>query len=1446
MEAKRYSKSVPLQELAGKAALANFDLADDIDVWILAATVEVSEPTQRKLEAILENGGISLLTLDWTEAGIPQLALLLAAVRDDVVAWSRSRLSPAKLAVLQAGLDDIRADRLFDANLTALTAKLSSPMLGLDALRQANTAWCERHFGNRRLAQDQFSQFLAPLESAMPAIERPAVLAAIDNAVLAARADGEGDTLVAVLGGEGSGKTWAVAKWWLGADPQPVLLLSVGRIAEQLSGNEEPLEMIARLAAHQDRRRDDQTIARWRKRIERWSKREAPRERFVIFIDGLNETSGKAWSTILRALMPAARDLGGIVVATCRQAYWTREVAARLTFMTFERVLVGDYDDAEFADILSRAGMDIADLPPQLNQFMRNPRICALALTLIPQLSDVAELSVDRLLLEYWRARLQERGDLVGHDDLDFRNLLIRHAREYRARPGTDFNRDEWRSRSGAAQRADGRELINDFSDIEEGRFFDPKQGTYQFREETLHFALGLLVADEMRDALRDDPQGLGEALAAILDPIRGFDIVADVVTSAIAAASLDANYPGRGIAALVSGWMSLQNLSDDAFETLVPYIAARPDPFLDAFEALDFEHDDGRFLRLVLLAAESRAAVAQALEARIDRWLGTWSRELADAAGATDRAERQRDRDEQISARLAELNEEECAYFDAHCRALPVAAGLAGAAAAYLLGKPQARFAGGIVAFAFAYKVAGHYHSPIDNLAWALRLNRQDPQELADTVSAEVARFSVGTASQVARDAAAQALRLLGSLAGEIAAEALSPRRERSDGPDNVDPLDPAAEAPDSVEAVTARIAAIDPTKFWTHMSTTSEDHDLDRSLNVLVRFDPDGIRHILDRVGATVAERTELPLRQLGWHLPWLSPILSPETHAAIAQRVAEIGKDPALTPDGDTKFITGMMVESLLPGLDGHEQLDLLQSLPPEAPFYFRYSALAKPVIGAAARLEAVMTAHPRILERTLIFLSSAQTETTDELRDLVILCLTSPDPEVVGAAAEFARKRGDPGLDDAVLGLPMPPDEDRNWHAATVRVALANAIVRRDRGDLVGMIPVEHLDWAASQMPAALDRLADTIEDTVAHLARPVSSDEPGDAIVVLEVEEDGETRINLKDRGEGKEKNIREAFQAINEEMADTTGAKFARRQELLGEQLDRFLDSLTIAGALMIARRPYSLGLTELARDRPDRYAEWLGTILETTDELALTQLHNFGLALAQNYADVNADLATRTFGHLWRVDPQVTVTIGDARHPFRDLALFSAGTSGEIDALRRQAFVDAADDARIESLVMAAEAASAHNWLDHFMQERASSASPADQGLAITVASFRAPNDLSEELLGRDWREGFLGAVAESGRSRYERAVQAAHWFAQAEEANDPHARWRSAELGIAAADRRQLLQPVYRRDAALRMMGGDMPQRLKKAADKASSEAKKTLLGVRLPNGLFHDLMR
>ncbi|MBY6243372.1 hypothetical protein [Methylosinus sp. Sm6] len=86
------------------------------------------------------------------------------------------------------------------------------------------------------------------------------------------------------------------------------------------------------------------------------------------------------------------------------------------------------------------------------------------------------------------------------------------------------------------------------------------------------------------------------------------------------------------------------------------------------------------------------------------------------------------------------------------------------------------------------------------------LRLNRTDPTDLAHAVRDAVSPFVGDGSSRLARQAAAFALRLMGTQDDEAAAEALSPRSTCSfahdEGPD---PLDLATERPETAETCRA-----------------------------------------------------------------------------------------------------------------------------------------------------------------------------------------------------------------------------------------------------------------------------------------------------------------------------------------------------------------------------------------------------------------------------------------------------------------------------------------------------------------------------------------------------------------------------------------------------------------------------------------------------------------
>ena len=168
--------------------------------------------------------------------------------------------------------------------------------------------------------------------------------------------------------------------------------------------------------------------------------------RFVIAVDGLNQRPTRPWADLIKGLASEAHSLGGLVIVTSRNGYWERDIRPRLSGSLDIRTMpVDEFDDKELAAALAPTGASPHALPPKVREFVRNPRVCAVAVTLLDRLLlQPGELTVDRLLFEYWRQRMEERGDLTKHTIPDFEKLIRSHARAWLVRPSRSFERDEW------------------------------------------------------------------------------------------------------------------------------------------------------------------------------------------------------------------------------------------------------------------------------------------------------------------------------------------------------------------------------------------------------------------------------------------------------------------------------------------------------------------------------------------------------------------------------------------------------------------------------------------------------------------------------------------------------------------------------------------------------------------------------------------------------------------------------------------------------------------------------------------------------------------------------------------------------------------------------------------------------------------------------------------
>jgi hypothetical protein len=210
VETKLYKESLRLEMLSGKVFQAGYFLGGQVDLWVLGATSEVGDDVVRHLAKMLDEFGIALLVLDWARRRLPPLAVLLTCARSATSKWFAQHRPAVDPTSLIAALDAVSADSQFAGQARQLRHSLSSAEIGLGALRQKNAEWLRQRFTDRAMSQRTFGQYITVSDPAAPALTRASTTQSLDSEVLRSSSE---PAVVALLGAEGVGKTWLVARW---------------------------------------------------------------------------------------------------------------------------------------------------------------------------------------------------------------------------------------------------------------------------------------------------------------------------------------------------------------------------------------------------------------------------------------------------------------------------------------------------------------------------------------------------------------------------------------------------------------------------------------------------------------------------------------------------------------------------------------------------------------------------------------------------------------------------------------------------------------------------------------------------------------------------------------------------------------------------------------------------------------------------------------------------------------------------------------------------------------------------------------------------------------------------------------------------------------------------------------------------------------------------------
>jgi predicted XRE-type DNA-binding protein len=1474
-EAKLYSGKPPSTEsLQSKLLSAINAHQPSLDLWVIAATTALGENSVVELMETGERFGVSVIAIDWSGHPLPPLAILLAMACDSIVEWLRPNTPESDLAHVHAALVAITSHPSFDSAASELAEALTAHSSGFGAAHAKNAAWLKSKFANRLRARQAFGQSIAPRDPAFPSLTRQSEI----KKILAAIADRNND-IVAITGDEGTGKTWLTTLAFGSLDKPPIFLLCTTEMAGLDAEQGDPIAFLAQLLLAQTGDVSNQeALERWIRRLSNWEKREDVAARIWLILDGLNERESRPWIAIIDKLMSLKPGLGVRLVLTSRRAFFNERILPRLRGYKVGQVHVEPLTKAEVGEGLRLNGANPDVLPDQVLEFLRNPRIFSIAVSMLDRLS-VDELTRDRLLFEYWRKRAEERTSL-RHTDSEIRELLISHARQVRARiqqartpAAISFRRDLWREHSGLARRISDPTIDDELSEVESGAFFEPEldnEGNYRLRPQGVGYALGLLVTDELRSVSDEE---LVSQLDAALDPIRGLDLLSDALLAALGIACLDARCSTRMSAVILHSLLGIQNLADSRAQDVLPYVTARPLAFIEAAELQYGEqgrrHGRGDWITWLLFQRRDHSEARPHVDAAIRRWLGLWCREPQQFSRVGMSADQIRQLDEHnskqrngIAARFTSLTTAEKDYLNQHCQEVvePQLLSIDELAVALLAGRALAPFADAIVAWQLSNCLNSRRAGP--DLAWLIRLNPIDAKPTADALRQTLTHIFKVEPSETGLLTQIETLYSTGRVEDAEDADRLAaPLREglpsgswrRIEMFCDTDPTDPQSPHPTNLGLAVQRVTSIDPSSVRTSMSLTIEDRDLRDLTPALARFAPMVIVDKLRALAANVQERSGLAARFLGFELCEFSVLLTTSEIAALRAGYAKFAQSAETATDDQQKFAAQLMLLALFPHLDAKEQLEALQSLPDlkgEALQLKKHIKSLPPDILGERLQQAEHSNSSTVLRRTLFFASAgADMPFNDISRAVIGRSFGHRDPVIRLLAFDAAADHRDEELLTRLAKSTWSALDTSNID--TEGFCGSRALVRAPDEfhtiqTFMRMTPAWQASVADRWGQDVVQRHADVILEQIRSSLGLPSGLVPDVSVTRNVATIDQPDQYAFFDAISGKrDKNSIAALQELMSGSDKAWQAEMVRKQEAINS----YLRKLNEGGARGLVDAFYICGLSAIARQSPDRFAKIIA-LLRSADGDHLSILCNVtacaAIVLSRDDPEAGATLLAR----ISSVRPDVNLTVGGAELPFHHLALWLAQDSTTIRRLRRERLETATNDGALFTEVLCAAYSNKQAEVLELAATWVTNDHPGRIARGLTLLGFCDVNDVSLRLLrDRRFQKGFLAHVGSSARAIYERNEWARHWYTQAQAASDRVDWWRYIQLMLNALDGRFALW-FDRNGFAIKDFAefADFTyDKIKKRAKDKLSKRAKNLLGVAPPSEeVLHTLLQ
>lgn len=620
VECKKYRDTSPLneRELLGEIAQA---LARDeaLEAWVLVATCSVSEQIRQSLIQHGERLGVPIEVIDWVDSELAPLAAL-CAFDPDLVEREFSKEAGAAARALQP---------ISDQAIERLRRDLQSWCLGFEAIRthshgKLDKIWSSPQESKAALGQD------AAGGAQNKKVKRSAVHEALNEWW---QGPARCDVPAAVVGLEGTGKTWATFHWLIdNKDTQPVVLIMPSSAVAVL-GNVSETTVKQLLADSLYEMSGIRDRAHWVRRLDRLLERPTDAGPVLtVFLDGLNQEPSVQWLRLLQVLQGETFAKRVRVIISTRTHHFEEKLSElRGLVDSVDRVDVDLYDTAsgsELDQMLEFENLTQTDLHPDVIELARNPRLFRLVVRFRERLVEAGQITVHRLLWEYGRDTFGVRAG-KSFSENEWKDWLKKIAQSRRQ----GIEKHSERSLGKMVDRPDlnENEVYARLSDIIDGRFATRSPSSdLQLTPAVIAHALGVALLNHLDQVTSPKFDYLNAELTKWLDPIAGLDEQAEILRAAVSilveqGCAAEAPVPG----VLVTAWLQSQNIPDEHRQELADLAPQLPNALLDAVEHSDSHaRDSARFWAVNALNKISRddSAILDIIVKRSCRWLSVVS----------------------------------------------------------------------------------------------------------------------------------------------------------------------------------------------------------------------------------------------------------------------------------------------------------------------------------------------------------------------------------------------------------------------------------------------------------------------------------------------------------------------------------------------------------------------------------------------------------------------------------------------------------------------------------------------------------------------------------------------------------------------------------------------------------------------------------------------------